>query len=77
MSNAELLRLARAGDQAELVCALELKTRATHATSTPGQPLTESEKLLDEALWYARLGDLDEAKYRLSMADEDDLGEDD
>jgi hypothetical protein len=67
MSKADLLRLARSGDQAELVRALELETRATHCTSTAGQPLHEGEKLLDEALWYARAGDLDEAAYRLSM----------
>jgi hypothetical protein len=63
----EFLRLARSGDAAELVRQLELATRETHATITPGQPLDESEKLLDEALWYARHGDLDEAIYRLSL----------
>jgi hypothetical protein len=66
-ANDDLLRIARSGDQAELVRALELETRETHCVSTPGHPLTESEMLLDEALWYARHGDLDEAIYRLSL----------
>jgi len=77
MSRAELLRLADDGDRVELVRALELETGRTHLTCEPGKPLTESEKLLDEALWYARAGDLDEATYRLSMVDEDEDEEND
>lgn len=49
-------------------------------TCSPGQPLTEQEKLLDEALWYARNGDLDEAAYRIGQAstfDDDPDDEDD
>lgn len=79
MSNTELLQLANSGDQAGLIAGLERKTRPTHGTCRPGQQLTESEKLRDEALWYARHGDLEEAAYRLAMVDddqEDDDGED-
>lgn len=65
--NAEFLRLARAGDQAELIRALETMTLRAHATCSPGIPLHVSDQLRDEALWYARQGDLDEAIYRLSL----------
>jgi hypothetical protein len=62
-----LLRVAERGDVAQLVERLDLAARSTHCTSTGGVPLTEDEKLIDEALWYARHGDIDEAKYRVSM----------
>lgn len=82
MSEAELLRLAQSGDQAGLVHALEIETSKTHHVTDRGLPMSESQKLLDEALWYARRGDLDEARYRLSMVedhfedDEDDWEDD-
>lgn len=63
----DLIKLAHAGNQVDLVRALEFETRETHRTSAPGVKLSEDEKLQDEALWYARAGDLDEAAYRLSM----------
>jgi hypothetical protein len=67
MSNGSLIRLARAGDQQELVRRLEAITARTHDVSKPGIEMSESQKLFDEALWYARQGDLDEAIYRLSL----------
>jgi hypothetical protein len=67
MTGNRLLQLARSGDQAELVRALERATAFTHQINQRGVPMTETEKLLDEALWYARNGDLDEAAYRLSL----------
>lgn len=64
----ELLRLARSGDIKELAIQLELMTRETHQTCQRGRLLSERQKLLDEALWYARHGDLSEATYRLEQA---------
>lgn len=68
VNDRELLRLARSGDVKELAVQLELATRETHQTRQRGQQLSERQKLLDEALWYARHGDLSEAKYRLEQA---------
>lgn len=62
-----LFELARRREFAELTRRLELATRETHATSTRGAPLSEIQKLLDEALWYAQAGDFEEAVYRLEQ----------
>ena len=78
LSAAEILDIAIIDkDFAECIRQLELSAARTHHTSSPGVDLTESEKLVDEALWYARAGDWDEAIYRLEQADdnEDDDGE--
>jgi hypothetical protein len=68
----DLLDLARAGNQVDLVRALEFETACVHCVGQGGRQLTESEKLIDEALWYAKHGELDEAAYRLSMVDDDE-----
>jgi hypothetical protein len=54
----------------ELRRELESLTAAVHCTSTRGTPLNETEKLLDEALWYLRAGDVDEMAYRLREAED-------
>lgn len=63
----DLIDLARKGEVAEMIRQLELKTAKTHHVNNPGVEMSESQKLLDEALWYAKAGDLDEAIYRLSL----------
>lgn len=62
-----LLETALSGDLPRLRERLENASRRIHQTSTGGAPLTESEQLIDEALVYARLGDLDEATHRLRL----------
>ena len=64
-----LLWLAEHGERDELERELELATRSIHQTSTRGMKLSETEKCLDEALWYARAGEYDEALYRLQQAE--------
>lgn len=63
----ELLKLARSGDVRELTAQLDLATRDQHHATVRGIKLSEAEKLLDEAYWYARHGDLSEATYRLEQ----------
>ncbi len=65
-----LLETARSGDLANLIERLEHASRQTHETCTGGVPLSESQRLIDEALTYAKLGDLDEATYRLRLRTE-------
>lgn len=62
----ELLSLAHCGDLAELARELAFATTITHRGG--GGQMTETEKLLDEAHWYARHDDLSEATYRLEQA---------
>ncbi len=69
---------ARRLDAPALVAQLRLMTAKTHG-SQQRKPMTEDQKLLDEAFWYASRGELDEALYRLSMIDDENEedGEDD
>ena len=62
---------ARHLDACALVEQLQFMTAKTHG-SAQRRPMTESEKLLDEAFWYASWSDLDEAIYRLSMIDDEE-----
>lgn len=61
---------ARRLDAPALVAQLRLMTAKTHS-SYQRKPMSEGEKLLDEAFWYASRGELDEALYRLSLIDDD------
>lgn len=66
----DLLELteARRLDAHALIAQLAFMTTKTHAFDHR-KPMDENEKLLDEAFWYAKHGDIDEANYRLSMLD--------
>lgn len=57
-------------EHAELQRELEILLSSVHLTSNAGIPLTETEKLLDEALWYLRARDFDEATYRVEQAED-------
>ena len=63
-----LLQTAQSRDVKELVRRLELVTQQTHHINCRFFQLSETEKLWDEALWYARRGDINEAIYRLEQA---------
>lgn len=64
----QLMDLSDRGEHDELRRELETMTSDVHRTCTPGILLTETEKLLDEALWHLRAGDIEEATYRLVQA---------
>lgn len=60
---------ARTLDAPALVDHLRYMTGKTHSVGR-GSQMDECEKLLDEAFWYARHGEFDEALYRLSSVQE-------
>jgi hypothetical protein len=62
-----ILELAREGNRQALLDRLEPIVRRIHLTGTRAQELPEHDKLMEEALTYARLGDLDEAAHRLKL----------
>lgn len=62
MSKPTLLMLAKAGEFDELKRRLE---RAVAEFGIGGEQMSEEEKLLDEALTFMRLGDIDEVKHLL------------
>lgn len=66
---------ARCINHGALVEQLRFMSAKTHA-SGHRKPMSESEKLLDEAFWYAQRGEIDEVLYRLSMIDDDDVFDD-
>lgn len=61
-----LLALARRGDLSRLLPALEMAVRRFGSVNSRVE-MSDTEKLIDEALTYARLGDLDEATHRLRL----------
>ena len=65
-----LLQTARRGDLRLLTERLKGASRNIHSTSRGGQTLTLTDCLIDEALYYARRGDLDEATLRLRLRGE-------
>jgi hypothetical protein len=65
-----LIEIAQRGDYREFTEQLRAMTAKTHGRSDR-KPMTEDEKLLDEAYWYAQHGEFDEAIYRLSQAESD------
>lgn len=66
MRNESLLQIARRGDLALLIERLELVVRGFSSTCVRSA-MDEDDRLLDEALTYARLGDLAEATHRLRL----------
>lgn len=75
-----LIEIAESGDFREFTEQLRAITAKTHG-SRQREPMTEDEKLLDEAYGYAQRGEFDEAIYRLSQAGSDfdldfDFGDD-
>jgi hypothetical protein len=62
-----LLHTAQRRDLPRLIERLEY---ATNSHRSDRAPLEAGEQLLDEALWYAKAGDIDEAIFRLRCRDE-------
>lgn len=66
MSRETLIETARRGDLVRLTERLDHHSRITHGTRERGGILLV-DQLIDEALTYAKLGDLDEATFRLRV----------